>query len=186
VGLVRVRAATSADAAAVASVQRAGWFAAYSEFIESTVIDRVTTPDNGARVRQTFRTRPAQRMIVACASSDVVGYASYGPELEVLSSAWPYPVSSAGAAGIVGELYALYVHPDWWSTGTGHVLMSRVLSRLTLSGYGEVTLWVLEKNTRARRFYERVGFAQDGAVNALETLGAGVIEVRYRRVLKIV
>jgi GNAT superfamily N-acetyltransferase len=191
--VVAIRSATLADAPAISALQRAAWFAAYGGIIDPAVIDRVTTPDDGARIRQTFRTRPVQRMIVAdadaaqdgLAAAGVVGYACYGPELDVLDAPWPHPVTKAGAAGDVAELYALYVHPDWWSTGTGRALMSRVLARVTQAGYAEAMLWVLEKNARARRFYELAGFAADGAVNALAALGDDVDEVRYRRRLKI-
>jgi len=41
---------------------------------------------------------------------------------------------------------------------------------------------VLRDNRRARRFYERAGFAPDGMTNVLGGLG-GVTEVRYRRAL---
>ena len=60
-----IRAGSVADAAQIAAVQREGWFAAYEGIIPAEIIDRVTTPDHGARVRQTFRTRPWQRMLVA-------------------------------------------------------------------------------------------------------------------------
>ena len=42
-------------------------------------------------------------------------------------------------------------------------------------------LWVLEANTRARRFYERAGFALDGGWQS-EEIATGVFldEVRYR------
>jgi ribosomal protein S18 acetylase RimI-like enzyme len=184
--MVTIRAATSADAAAISAVQRASWFGAYEGIVAASVIDRVTTPDDGARIRQTFRTRPWQRMIVACAPagagqlSAVIGYASFGPEREVLGAPWPHPITTAGAQGQIAELYALYVHPDWWSTGAGRALMDRVLAATVKSGFTEITLWVLEKNIRARRFYERAGFSPDGAVNILDGLG-GVPEVRYRR-----
>lgn len=43
------------------------------------------------------------------------------------------------------------------------------------------TLWVLTSNARARSFYERQGWADDGAVKA-ERRGTAVLEeVRYRR-----
>jgi GNAT superfamily N-acetyltransferase len=178
--VVAIRAASFADAARIAVVQRAGWVAAYSDIISAETIDRVTAPDDGARVRQTFQTRPWQRMIVAAEqeSGQVVGYASYGPEVDVLGMQWPHPMTSAGAAGEVAELYALYVHPDWWSTGTGAALMSAVLGHT--KGYPDTVLWVLERNARARAFYERFGFCADGAVHVLDGLG-GVPEVRYRR-----
>jgi ribosomal protein S18 acetylase RimI-like enzyme len=182
--MVRIRAAAAADAAQIAAVQREGWFAAYSHLIPTVIIDRVTTPDGGARVRQSFRVRPWQRMIVAVAGDGdpdrVVGYASYGPETDVLSAPWPHPRTPAGEQGRTGELYALYVHPAWWSTGTGRALMGRVLAATAAAEYESVVLWVLRDNTRARRFYERAGFTPDGATNVLETLGS-VPEVRYQR-----
>ena len=197
--MVVIRAGSAADAAQIAAVQREGWFAAYSGIIPAAIIDRVTTPDGGARVRQTFRTRPWQRMIVAVTDDGdppagtppagtppagtlggVVGYASYGPETDVLSAPWPHPRTPGGEQGRTGELYALYVRPAWWSTGTGRALMERVLARTAAAGYESVVLWVLRDNLRARRFYERAGFAPDGATNVLERLGE-VPEVRYRR-----
>jgi GNAT superfamily N-acetyltransferase len=196
--VVVIRSASAADAVQVAAVQRESWFAAYGNLIAHEIIDRVTAPDDGARVRQTFRTRPWQQMIVAetakaetpqragsAASPDarVVGYASFGPETEVLGTFWPHPLSAAGKRGQVAELYALYVHPEWWSTGTGRALMDRVLSSAVGAGYPSITLWVLEGNARARRFYQRAGFSPDGARNVLDGLG-GVTEVRYRRPLR--
>jgi len=58
--------------------------------------------------------------------------------------------------------------------------MGRVLSALEAEGYQRAVLWVLTDNSRARRFYERGGFAPDGATNILAGLG-GVEELRYAR-----
>jgi GNAT superfamily N-acetyltransferase len=191
--VVVIRAGSAADAAQIAAVQREGWFAAYEGIIPVEIINRVTTPDHGARVRQTFRTRPWQRMLVAVAADEegpvqegeptafgIVGYASFGPETDVLSAPWPHPLTTHGEDGSVAELYALYVRPVWWSTGTGRALMERVLARTSELGYRSITLWVLRDNLRARRFYERAGFAPDGATNVLHRLGE-VTELRYRR-----
>jgi GNAT superfamily N-acetyltransferase len=193
--VVVIRAGSAADAAQIAAVQREGWFAAYEGIIPAEIIDRVTSPDGGARVRQSFRTRPWQRMLVAvgaerehpgtagvAAGPGVVGYASFGPETDVLSAPWPHPLSTDGEDGRVAELYALYVRPAWWSTGTGRALMDRVLARTSGAGYRSISLWVLRDNQRARRFYKRAGFTPDGAANVLSSLG-NVIEVRYRRTL---
>ncbi len=192
--MVVIRSCSAADAAQIAAVQREGWFAAYEGIIPGEIIDRVTAPDEGARVRQTFRTRPWQRMLVAVAGKrdtprpggpavpGVVGYASFGPETDVLTGRWPPQLTDAGRDGRVAELYALYVRPAWWSTGTGRALMDRVLARTSAPRYHSVVLWVLRDNTRARRFYERAGFAPDGATHRLDHL-AGVTEVRYRRTL---
>ena len=181
-----IRSASAADAAQIAAVMRDSWFAAYDGIIATAIIDRVTAPDGGARVRQSFRLRPWQRMIAAVApgdaDADIVGYASYGPERDVLGAPWPHPLTPAGSDGLVAELYALYVHPAWWSTGTGRALMDEVLAKVRAAGYACITLWVLEANARARRFYQRAGFAPDGARHVLDDLG-GVTEIRYRRAL---
>lgn len=44
-------------------------------------------------------------------------------------------------------------------------------------------LWVLEQNTRARRFYEAAGFAADGTREPFEVADVEVPEVRYIRTL---
>ena len=191
--MVVIRSASTADAAQIAVVMRDSWFAAYDGIIAPAIIDRATAPDGGARVRQSFRMRPWQWMIAAVArqpgraqadpaAPDIIGYASFGPERDVLDMPWPYPLTSAGSGGKVAELYALYVHPAWWSTGTGRALMDQVLAKVRAAGYGCITLWVLEANARARRFYQRAGFIPDGARHVLDDLG-GVTEIRYRRPL---
>lgn len=96
--------------------------------------------------------------------------------------AGPDPLTADGRAGIVGELYALYVTPAWWSAGAGRALMDRVLTSLEADGYRRAVLWVLAGNGRARRFYERAGFTPDGGTHILSGLG-GILELRYSREL---
>ena len=154
-----IRAGSAADAAQIAAVQREGWFAAYEGIISREIIDRVTAPDDGARVRQSYRTRPWQKIIVAEAGEQdaprspgagglrvpagpgIVGYASFGPETNVLTEPWPHPLTEAGRDGQIAELYALYVHPAWWSAGTGRALMMAdrmLVSRMNISRTGVV------------------------------------------------
>jgi len=97
----------------------------------------------------------------------VVGFTSVGP--------------SRDERGL-GELYAIYVDPDAWSTGAGLALIERAEEQLR-SEYEVATLWVLEANPRARRFYERAGWTPDGARKAEERWGVRAPEVRYRKTL---
>jgi GNAT superfamily N-acetyltransferase len=177
-----IRSASTADAAQIAAVMRDSWRAAYDGIIAPAILDGVTAPDGGARIRQSFRTRPWQRMIAAV-EDGIVGYAAFGPERDVLDKPWPYLLTPAGSEHAVAELYALYVHPVRWSTGTGRALMDQVLAKVRAAGYASITLWVLEANARARRFYQKAGFAPDGASHELDDLG-GVTEIRYRRTLE--
>jgi hypothetical protein len=43
-----------------------------------------------------------------------------------------------------------------------------------------VTLWVLDTNERARRFYEARGWRADGTSKSDASRGSPVVEVRYR------
>ena len=195
--MIEIRLGSAADADAIARVRRQSWFAAYEGIIAAPVIDRATAPGASATA-----SRPYRRTMVAVggACPAVVGYASFGPERTVATAAPPHQapdgarpdpaapgtpashLTPAGRAGHVGELYALYVTPAWWSTGTGRALMGSVLAALEAERYRRVVLWVLADNARARRFYERAGFAADGGTNILTGLG-GVLELRYTRPL---
>jgi ribosomal protein S18 acetylase RimI-like enzyme len=141
--------------------------------------------------------------IVSSGAPAVIGYASFGPERAVVPAfaapeahpatpppdpaaappqpaTGPAPFTAAGLAGETGELYALYVTPDHWSTGAGRALTDAVLDGLRAAGYRRVVLWTLTENARARRFYAKAGFAPDGATNVLAALGH-IEEVRYAR-----
>ena len=88
----------------------------------------------------------------------------------------------------IGEVTAIYVDPPWWGTGAGQALMDAARQRLTERGFTTVRLWVLAANHQARRFYERSGFALDGATAGYPVARAdGSIielpEVRYARPL---
>ena len=58
---------------------------------------------------------------------------------------------------------ALYIEPSRWRAGVGRALLAEALARLRAAEWSEVTLWVLAGNSPARAFYERFGFAADGA-----------------------
>jgi putative acetyltransferase len=68
-----------------------------------------------------------------------------------------------GVAGCRAEwLDGLYVEPAWWSRGVGRTLHDAALDRLRAGGSARCHLWVLEHNDRARRFYERLGWRENG------------------------
>lgn len=192
---IDIRPGYAADAAAITRVRRESWLAAYAGIIDRPLIDRATATGGSAASPPPYR-----RTLVAVGGRDpaVVGYAAFGPERTVVSAILPPvtaagdngnatvtggdPLTAAGRAGEVGELYALYVTPAWWSAGAGRALMGSVLTALRDTRYARAVLWVLADNARARRFYELAGFTADGATNVLAGLG-GVLEVRYARAL---
>jgi GNAT superfamily N-acetyltransferase len=88
-----------------------------------------------------------------------------------------FPSRDPDADGELGEIYAL---PEAWGTGTGHALMEACLAALRSRGYADAILYVLADNPRARAFYEREGWALDGAEKTDTFLGVAVRELRYR------
>jgi GNAT superfamily N-acetyltransferase len=68
-----------------------------------------------------------------------------------------------GVAGCRAEwLDGLYVRPEHWGRGLGRKLHDEVLDRLRANGSPRCHLWVLEDNERARRFYEGLGWRENG------------------------
>ena len=75
------------------------------------------------------------------------------------------------------ELEAIHSLPQSWGTGLGSALLEFALAQTdACRGVG---LWAFEKNARARRFYEKHGFAFTGETRISEFDGA--VEVRYER-----
>ena len=198
--MISIRDSTEADRLAVEAVRRASWRVAYAGLIGQAYIDRATVG-----LSRISHPAPWRRTLVAVTDGSpavtgsspagtggslaVVGYTAFGPERSGFApqpattgkaTADQAPLTPAGLAGEVGEVYAIYVAPDWWSTGTGRLLLEAAMARLATAGYRRAVLWVLDTNTRARRFYEKAGWAPDGAANTMVALG-GVIEVRYTR-----
>jgi GNAT superfamily N-acetyltransferase len=59
-------------------------------------------------------------------------------------------------------LDGLYVIPEEWGSGLGRALHDHALSLVADLGSQKCHLWVLEHNERARRFYERLGWRENG------------------------
>ena len=57
-------------------------------------------------------------------------------------------------------MYAIYVRPEAWGTGSGWALMDAAVAWLA-ERWREAILWVAEENPRARRFYERYGWVAE-------------------------
>ena len=84
----------------------------------------------------------------------------------------------------VGELAAIYVLPSHWGGGLGHALFEVVVADLRAHGATEISLWVVEANDRARRFYERQDCTADGQrADAKLARTVEVFSVRFRRAL---
>ena len=161
---MQVRLGTAGDALAIETIRVRGWRVAYRHVLPANELDAM--PIDASRWRTRLEKPPAGwSTFVVEDDNVVVGFAAVGP--------------SRDEPGI-GELYAIYVDPDEWSTGAGRTLIERAEEQLRRE-YAEATLWVLEDNPRARRFYELSGWAADGARKAESRWGVRAPEVRYRK-----
>jgi RimJ/RimL family protein N-acetyltransferase len=140
------------DAPGLARVAVAAWRAAYAGLMPEALLEAMGYERREARFREVLAPPLGLRGTWVAELADAgepraVGYASFGP------------CRDADATPGTGELYALYVLPALWGTGLGRELLARALGDLARRGLAPVTLWVLTGNARARRFYERAGFA---------------------------
>ena len=133
------------------------WQEAYRGIVCDRYLDTMTVEATTARARQF-----PENTLVAKDKQKVVGFAVYGPSRdEDLTNA--------------GEVVAIYVLKEYYNKKIGYRLMNEAISRL--GEYNTVFVWVLEKNERAIRFYQKYGFEFDGCKKQLN-LGTPVSAVR--------
>ena len=164
---MQVRRATVEDADGIARVHSRGWEAGYAHVFPAEPLRRgISDP---VRWRATLAA-PSEGHVVFVAEAEgrIVGFANVGPDRDGLGC---------------GELYGLYVEPDRWRGGIGRALLRAGEDELARAGFDAAVLWVLDDNPRARAFYERCGWAADGAAKQARFLETDVVEVRYRKAL---
>ena len=162
------------DAGAIASCHIRSWQVGYEGVVSSRFLRRLNLdlPQRTTRWQTLILgAKPEGRFIlVGEHEGEVAGWLSGGAHRDAVAS------DSA-----LAEVYGCYVDPAHWREGVGSALMVDALDRIQHAGYHEAVLWVLEKNSRARAFYERHGWVTDGARKIFELPGESHPEVRYRR-----
>lgn len=165
---VVIRPCTVGDAADVERLRVAGWKAAYRGLVPGSYLDSM--PVHADRRRRLIRERAGHvTESVAARGADIVGWIVAGPCRD----------SDRGEAWH-GEIYACYVLPGWWGRGIGGRLLVHAATALEEAGRADISLWVLEGNAQARRFYESHRFRPEGKRQLLDLEGS-VPEVRYQR-----
>ena len=169
---VSIREAHPDDAEDIAKVHVATWQSAYRDMVPAEFL--VALSANLERRTEWWRVQigsaqPPRHTFVAVDDEEMVGFADIGPSRD--PDADPLEV---------GELNAIYILPSAWGRGVGQALMARSFAHLVAAGFSLATLWVLEENARARRFYEAAGWRVDGSARVEPIGGVSVREVRYR------
>jgi GNAT superfamily N-acetyltransferase len=149
-----IRTARPEDARPVAEVHVASWRHAYRGLLPEDSLERLSVDDREATWLGLFADPdPRSGAFVAEVDGRIVGFASFGPSRD------------DAASDRTGEVPAIYLDPAVLGTGVGRELFEAATTALRDAGFAHATLWVLEANAPARRFYEKAGWAWDGAVS---------------------
>ncbi len=164
-----IRPARPDDASAIARVHVAGWQEAYTGLLPDDFLAGLSdTFDRRRRFWEHFARSLGERdaLLVAEVDGEVVGFVHAGESRD-------RPGENEG------EVTAIYLRRAQWGRGIGRQLFGAAVDRLRESGFESAVLWVLNANSRARRFYEAAGWAPDGSEKE-ERIGDLILrEVRY-------
>jgi ribosomal protein S18 acetylase RimI-like enzyme len=140
--LIEIRRARPADAKAVADTHDEAWRAAYQGVIPGRELERLIArrgPDwwDGA-------IRKGSRISILVFGDTVAGYANYGR-------------NRARSLYYDGEIYELYLRPEFQGLGFGRRLFMAARRDLTQSGMSSLVVWALSDNEPATAFYRALG-----------------------------
>jgi GNAT superfamily N-acetyltransferase len=160
-----------ADAPQLAQIATSAWQVGFRGLLPQTFLDEL----DPARSRERWETDISKdrlgppHFLVAQIHDVVSGFSVFSP-------------SRDGDDGPnVGELLALHVIPTSWGLGVGSTLLRHTLAQLKASGFLEASLWVIDGNARARRFYEYHGWNLDGNERITNRIAQSLLrELRYR------
>jgi GNAT superfamily N-acetyltransferase len=137
------------DAEAIARIHVEAYEKSLGEVVSREVLDRAASGRHPMWVA--LLSQPPMGQAVFVHEDDkVIGFISAGPSRERDPAA--------------GEVYALFVYSSRWGSGIGDALLKCGLDHLRSLELTDARLWVLDKNDRARTFYEKRGWVDTGQV----------------------
>ena len=167
---MEIRRATPADADALAKVHVDSWRTAYRGLVPDSQLDSL---DYDRRAEGFWESLSGQReeTYVVEQDGDALGFLTIGGcrDEDVDQEA-------------TGEIWGIYLAPQHWRKGIGHLLCRYGERILKSRSYRTATLWVFAENEQARGFYEAMGYRADGTTKVLN-VGVPLEAVRYRREL---
>jgi ribosomal protein S18 acetylase RimI-like enzyme len=165
-----IRRARANDAPALARVHVDSWRAAYRGLVPDSYLRRFTYEWREGCFHEALATGTEETYVVR-RDVEIVALLTIGaardPDLDVCRT---------------GEIWGIYVSPDYWRKGIGRRLAEEAERILRSRGYEGAVLWVLEANQQARRFYEAMGFSPDGQSKDIDW-GTVLKAVRYAKAL---
>lgn len=139
---IGIRKAEPRDAAAIADVHQQAWRGAYSGIIPHRALNGMINR-RGAQWWANAIRRAATVLVVEM-GGNIAGYATIGR-------------NRARELTQQGEIYELYLRPEYQGIGLGSRLFAAARQRLAESGLAGMVVWALEENAGALSFYEGAG-----------------------------
>lgn len=150
---------------AIAKAQMLAWQSAFRGILSDHQLDSLSYTRFVENWRKILGNPQRHNLVKVSKDHRALGFVSWGPCRDNPE---------------MGEIYGLYVHPDWWRKGIGQALMLAALEQLTReTGYQQVCLWVMQANQGSRRFYEKMGFSPTGSSQVSQRNGEAFVEVCY-------
>jgi GNAT superfamily N-acetyltransferase len=173
-----IRPATIDDAMDIATVHVASWKAAYQGQLPQDYLDNLKATDrlNGWEGVLRETSWPMQGVLVLTAAAP--------DEAAIRGFAHICPTRDEDLdQQTVGEITSIYLSPDAFGSGNGVALMGACLDLLEQAGYQTASLWALDTNARARRFYQIGGWREDGATKLHDWGQFVCTDIRYLKTL---
>jgi ribosomal protein S18 acetylase RimI-like enzyme len=140
--VITIRVARDGDEESIANVHDAAWRDAYRGIIPGRELERMIAR-RGPRWWRKAIAR-GSRLLVLDFGDRIAGYVSYGRNR--------VPALSFG-----GEVFELYLAPEFQGVGFGRRLFEAAQKDLADHGYASFLVWALADNERAFGFYRRLG-----------------------------
>src|SRR5262245_46061123 len=152
--MIRIRRARPADAAAIGRVHVGTWQATYAGLLPDAMLARMSDVRQSAWWSRVLADPGEARGAFVADDEEmgVVGFGSCGPVRDP-------PEGLNGTEMRVGEVYTLYVEPDFQNQGLGRRLLDALFRQLRAEGCDTAVLWMLAEDP-ARFFHEGLGGAQ--------------------------
>ena len=140
--LIEIRRAKASDASAVADAHDEAWRTAYQGIIPGTELDKLINRRGPAWWESAIR--KGSRIAILAFGDKVAGYANYGR-------------NRARSLFYDGEIYEIYLRPEFQGLGFGRRLFSAARKDLGQSGLKSLVVWALSDNEPAMEFYRALG-----------------------------
>ncbi len=140
--VISIRPARLGDEAGIAYVHDSARRDAYQGVIPGRELERMIQRRGPVWWRQAIR--GGTRLMVLDFADKIAGYASYGR-------------NRMPALGYGGEIFELYLAPEFQGVGLGRRMFDSARSDLAAHGYSTFVVWALGGNDRAMGFYKRLG-----------------------------